>query len=121
MKMGPAKVIVKGDAIYDAKTDKLIKDGLTSRKALEDYAAHHYVALPVVDDAGRPWMLDGEPVYCLRGSKFETLQDEAAHLRRCPDCGGMAVPNDEGTMERDCVRCTQCNHEFDARLEMMES
>lgn len=121
MKMGPTKVIVKGDALYDARTDKLIKDGLTSRKALEDYAAHHYVALPVVDDAGRPWMLDGEPVYCLRGSKFETLQDEAAHLRRCPDCGGMAVPNDEGTMERDCVRCTQCNHEFDARLEMMES
>jgi len=121
MKMGPTKVIVKGDALYDAKTDKLIKDGLTSRKALEDYAAHHYVALPVVDDAGRPWMLDGEPVYCLRGSKFETLQDEAAHLRRCPDCGGMAVPNDEGTMERDCVRCTQCSHEFDARLEMMES
>lgn len=66
-------------------------------------------------------MLDGEPVYCLRGSKLETLHDEAAHLRRCPDCGGMAVPSDEVTMERDCVRCIQCNHEFDARLEMMES
>ena len=25
------------------------------------------------------------------------------------------------TAERDCVRCTQCSHEFDARLEMMES
>ena len=121
MKMGPAKVIVKGDALYDAKSGKLIKDGLSTQKEREDYAAHHYITLPVLDNAGRPWALDGEPVYCLRGSKFETLQDEAAHLRRCPDCGGMAVPNDEGTMERDCVRCTQCHHEFDARLEMMES
>jgi hypothetical protein len=33
----------------------------------------------------------------------------------------MAVPSDEVTMERDCVCCTQCGHEFDARLEMMES
>ncbi len=121
MKMGPTKVIVKGDALYDAKTNKLIKDGLATQKAREDYAAHHYIALPVVDNAGRPWMLDGKPVYCFRGSKFETLDEEAAHLRRCPDCGGMAVPTDEGPMERDCVRCTQCNHEFDARLEMMES
>jgi len=24
-------------------------------------------------------------------------------------------------VERDCVRCTQCRHEFDARLQMMES
>jgi hypothetical protein len=31
------------------------------------------------------------------------------------------VPSEEGTVERDCVRCTQCRHEFDARLEMMES
>jgi hypothetical protein len=121
MKMGPTKVLVKGDALYDAKTNKLIKDGLADRKAREDYAAKHYIALPVVDNAGRSWMLDGQPVYCFRGSKFETLDEEAAHLRRCPDCGGMAVPSEEGTMERDCVRCTQCGHEFDARLEMMES
>jgi hypothetical protein len=121
MKMGPAKVIVKGDALYDAKSGKLIKDGLSTQKERENYAAHHYIALPVVDNAGRPWVYDGEPVYCFRGSKFETPHDEAAHLRRCPDCGGMAVPSDEVTMERNCVRCTQCNHEFDARLEMMES
>lgn len=119
--MGPTKVIVKGDALYDAKTDKLIKDGLSTRKAQEDYAAHHYISLPVVDKAGRPWMLDGGMVYCLRGSKFETLGEEAAHLRQCADCGGMAIPADEVTMERDCVRCTQCGHEFDIRLEMMES
>lgn len=121
MKFGPTKVVVKGDALHDARTGKLIKDGFTSKKELGRYADHHYVALPVVDNAGKPWLLDGKNVYCLRGSKFETLDDEAAHLRRCPDCGGMAVPMDEITVERDCVRCTQCNHEFDARLEMMES
>ena len=121
MKMGPAKVIVKGDALCDAKSGKLIKDGLSTQKQREDYAARHYITLPVTDNAGKPWMLNGQPVYCLRGSKFETLQDEAAHVRRCPDCGGMAVPSDEVPTERGCVRCTQCSHEFDARLEMMES
>lgn len=119
--MGPTKVVVKGEAVLDARTGNLIKDGLSTQKEREEYAAHHYIALPVVDNTGRPWLLDGKPVYCLRGSKFETLDDEVAHLRRCPDCGGMAVPSDEVTMERDCVRCTQCSHEFDARLEMMES
>ncbi len=119
--MGPTKVIVKGDALYDAKTNKLIKDGLSTPKEREDYAARHYITLPVVDNSGKTWMLDGKPVYCLRGSKFEALDEQAVHLRRCPDCGGMATPLDEGTVERDCVRCTQCNHEFDARLEMMES
>jgi hypothetical protein len=33
----------------------------------------------------------------------------------------MALPIDEVTVERDCVRCTQCGHEFEPRLEMMES
>ena len=28
--MGPTKVIVKDGAIYDAKTGKLLKDGLTT-------------------------------------------------------------------------------------------
>ena len=121
MKMGPTKVIVSGDTLLDARTGKLIKDGLSTQKEREDYAGHHYIALPVVDKTGRPWLLDGKPVFCLRGSKFETLDDEAAHVRRCPDCGGMAVPSDEVTMERDCVCCTQCGHEFDGRLEMMES
>lgn len=121
MKVGPTKVTIKGDALYDSRTGKLIKDGLRTQKEREDYAGRHYIALPVVDKTGRPWLLDGKSVYCLHGSTFETLDDEAAHLRRCPDCGGMAVPSDEVTMERDCVRCTQCHHEFDARLEMMES
>src|SRR5438876_10344691 len=121
MNFGTTKVEVKGDALYDAKTGKLIQGGLTTRKELEDYAAHHYITLPVVDNAGKPWLLDGKHVYCLRGSKFETLDVEAAQLRRCPECGGMAVPSEAGTVERDCVRCTQCRHEFGARLEMMET
>lgn len=119
--MGPTKAIVKGDALYDARTDKLIKGGLSTQREREEYAAHHYIVLPILDNAGRPWALEGRPVYCLHGLKYETVEDKPAHLRRCPDCGGMAVLSEEGTVDRDCVRCTQCNHEFDARLEMMES
>jgi hypothetical protein len=44
--MGPTKTIVKGTAIYDAKTGKAIKEGLSTQQAIEDYAAHHYVVLP---------------------------------------------------------------------------
>ncbi len=43
------------------------------------------------------------------------------HLVRCPDCGGMGIRSDEFTVESDCIRCTVCEHEFDARLEMMET
>jgi hypothetical protein len=110
--MGPTKVIVKGQALYDARTGKLVKDGLATAKEREDYAAHHYIALPLVDNAGRPWMLEGQPVYCLRGSRYETVDDQQAHLARCPDCGGMGIRVDELTVASD---------EFDARLEMMES
>lgn len=119
--MGPTKVLVKGDGLYDAKSGKLIKDGLPTRKAQEDYAAHHYITLPVLDKTGRPWSLDGQPVYCLRGSRYETADDKVAHLSRCADCGGMGIRLEEVTVERDCIRCVQCGHEFDARLEMMES
>lgn len=121
MKIGPTKVSIKGDALYDARTGKLIKDGLTTPEAMADFAAHHYVALPVVDNVGRPWSLDGQPVYCLRGVNYETLDQELPRARRCVECGGLAIPIKGGTLERDCVRCTQCSHEFDARLEMMES
>jgi hypothetical protein len=121
MKMGPTKVRIEGHALYDAKTGKLIQDGLSTPQAIAEYAAHHYIALPVLDGTGRPWSLEGQPVYCLRGATYETLDQELPHARRCPECGGMAIPSDEATVERDCVRCTQCSHEFDARLEMMES
>lgn len=119
--MGPTKVTVKGNAVYDAMTGKLIKDGLPSRQAIVDFAAHHYIVLPEVDDKGRPWELDGQPVYCIRGIKYETLDEQQPHLARCPDCGGMGIRVEEVTVERDCIRCVQCGHEFDARLEMMES
>ncbi len=33
----------------------------------------------------------------------------------------MGVRIDEITVESDCIRCTTCGHEFDARLEMMEN
>ncbi len=121
MKIGPTKVIIKNGGLYDAVTGKLIKDGLATRKAIEDYAAHHFIALPVVDRAGHTWSFEGNPVYCLHGVKYETLDQDLPHARPCPECGGMAFPIDEVTLERDCVRCTQCRHEFEARLEMMES
>ena len=120
-KIGPTKVEVRGDALYDAKTGKLMKDGLANPAAIADYAAHHYVALPVVDNAGRPWSFEEKLVYCFRGSQYETVSEDLPHARRCTECGGLALPAVEGTVERDCVRCTQCRHEFDARLQMMES
>lgn len=119
--MGPTKVIVKGDALCDVRTGKLIAAGLVTRKEREDYAAHHYIALPVMDRAGRPWLLAGRPVYCLHGSRYETADDQPVHLAACPDCGGMGVRIEEITVQSDCIRCVQCGHEFDARLEMMES
>lgn len=119
--MGPTKVIVKGDALHDAKTGKVIQAGLSNWQAIENYAAHHYVSLPERDKSGHQWELDGKPVYCLRGSRYESVDDEVLHVARCPDCGGLAVRVDEITVESDCLRCTQCQHEFDARLEMMEN
>lgn len=119
--MGPTKVIVKGDALYDAQNGKPICTGLATPEARQDYARHHYIVLPEVDNAGRPWELDGQPVYCLRGTRYETLDERQRHLARCPDCGGMGVRTDEVTIERDCIRCVRCGHEFDSRLEMMES
>ncbi|HSA64706.1 MAG TPA: hypothetical protein VLE25_08450 [Nitrospira sp.] len=119
--MGPTKTIVKDQALYEAATGKLIKDGFAGRPDIELYVKHHYLALPVVDNAGRPWLLEGKPIYCLRGSQYETLDDQRVHLARCPDCGGMGIRSDEFTVESDCIHCTSCGHEFDARLEMMET
>jgi DNA-directed RNA polymerase subunit RPC12/RpoP len=119
--MGPTKVIVKHNALYEVVGGRLIKEGFTSRQEIEDYVKRHYLVLPVVDNEGRPWLLDGQPVYCLRGSQYETVTDEKVHLVRCPDCGGMGIRADEFSVESDCIRCTACGHEFDARLEMMET
>ena len=119
--MGPTKVIVKNNALYEAKSGKLTKEGLATPEEQKAYAAHHYIALPVRDNAGKTWLLDGKTVYCLHGAVYETVDDEVVHLSRCPDCGGMGIRMEEMTIERDCIYCTQCHHEFDSRLEMMES
>ena len=117
--MGPTKAIVKGQALYEALGGKLIKDGFTNRQDMEEYVSRHYLTLPVVDQQGRPWLLDGKPVYCLHGTQYETMNDARVHLVRGPDCGGMGIQFDDLVVESDCIHCTACGHEFDARLEMM--
>jgi len=119
--MGPTKAIVQGQSLHEAVSGKLIRDGFTSRQAMEDYVRQHYIVMPVRDNAGQPWQLDGKPVYCLHGVQYETVDDQKVHLSRCPDCGGMGIRADELTVDSDCIRCTACGHEFDARLEMMET
>jgi len=119
--MGPTKAIVKENKLFEVVGGKMIKDGFADRKEIEDYVNHHYLTLPVVDNKGKPWLLDGKPVYCLRGTQYETVDDQRVHLARCLDCGGMGIRADELTVESDCIRCTSCGHEFDARLEMMEN
>ncbi|HJT20886.1 MAG TPA: hypothetical protein VJ746_10475 [Nitrospira sp.] len=119
--MGPTKAIVKDHALYEATSGKLIKDGFTSRPEIEEYVKRHYLALPVVDNQGTPWMLDDAPIYCLRGTRYETVDGQRLHLARCPDCGGMGIRDDHFVVESDCIRCTACGLEFDTRLEMMET
>ncbi len=119
--MGPTKVIVKDNAICDAKSGKVIQGGFPNPRAIEDYAARHYIVLPEKDNQGQLWEYEGQPVYCLRGVRYETLNDEQPHLARCPRCGGMGIRVEEVTVERDCLRCVSCGKELDARLEMMES
>jgi hypothetical protein len=119
--MGPMKAIVKDNALYEAANGKLIRDGFSGRREIDEYVKHHYLVLPVVDKAGTAWSLDEKPIYCLRGVQYETVENQKVHLARCPDCGGMGIRSDEFTVESDCIRCIACGHEFDARLEMMET
>jgi predicted RNA-binding Zn-ribbon protein involved in translation (DUF1610 family) len=119
--MGPTKAVVKGGGLFEARSGKLIYRQVSTGPELSEYAGRHYVVLPELDKAGQPWELDGSPVYCLHGARYETLDDQPHQLFRCPDCGGMAVRMEELTVERDCRRCTKCGHEFEARLQMMES
>lgn len=119
--MGPTKMIIVDNRLYDAYTGKACQAGFPDRQAIDEYAARHYIVLPERDNAGKPWELDGKPVYCLRGVRYESLDERPLHLARCPDCGGMGIRSDEFTVESDCIRCTACGHEFDARLEMMET
>ena len=119
--MGPTKAVVKDNALYEAVSGKLIQAGFLNRRDIDEHVKRHYLALPVVDNAGNPWSLDGKPIYCLHGVQYETVDDQKIHLARCPDCGGMGIRSDEFTVESDCIRCIACGHEFDARLEMMEN
>ena len=57
----------------------------------------------------------------LRGVQYETLDDQKVQLARCPDCEGMGARSDELSVETDVIHCTSYGHEFDARLEMMET
>jgi len=105
--MGPTKVIPKEGGLYEVKTGKLVQDDLPTRKEQEAYASHHYIVC--------------QPVFCLRGSRYETVDDQKVHLTRCPPCGGMGIRDDENMVGSDCIRCVRCGHEFDTRLEMMET
>jgi len=89
--MGTIKVIVKGDALYDGRSGKLIKNGLPTQRGKKLFAALNKIFLPVLDFEGQPWLFDGKQVYCLPGDKYETLYDEAVHLAPCPGCGGMGM------------------------------
>jgi hypothetical protein len=60
--MGPTKSIAHDNALHEAVSGTLIKDGFASRRDLENYVNHHYLALPVTDNAGRLWLLDGSPI-----------------------------------------------------------
>lgn len=119
--MGPTKAIVIGTGIYDATTGAIIKEGLLTRQAMQDYAAHHYIVLPEVDHQGLTWEFNNQPVYCLHGVHYETLDHQELHLARCHGCGGMGIRMQDASVERDCLQCTQCGQVLDARLEMMES
>ena len=58
--MGPTKVIVKEYGLYEVKSGKLVKGELKTPKAQRDYAARHYISLPVLDDSGKAWELEGD-------------------------------------------------------------
>ncbi|MFI5304974.1 MAG: hypothetical protein ACHQYP_09300 [Nitrospiria bacterium] len=96
--MGPTKAVAISGALYEAKTARLIKDGLAAREEQEEYAKHHCLLLPVLDNEGRPWSIDGKHVYCLDGTRYETSDDEVVHLAKCRDCGGMCI----SFVEPDC-------------------
>ena len=119
--MRPTKAVLKENALYEAASGKLIRDQFENRRAIDDCVKRHYLVLPVVDNAGMPWLLDGHPIYCLHGSRYESLDDQQVHLARCPDCGGVGIRDDELAVESDCIRCVACGHEFDTRLEIMEN
>ena len=73
------------------------------------------------DNARRPWQLDGQPIYCLHGVQYETVDDRRVHLTRCPDCGGMGVRTRSLPSSPIVSVAPPVGMSFDARLEMMET
>jgi len=59
--MGPTKSVVLDNrgGVSDAKTGELLKDGLITNEAIQDYVAHHYLVLPVGNKSCQPWLFDG--------------------------------------------------------------
>lgn len=119
--MGPTKALLKDNAIYEATTGTLLKDGFSNHDEVTHYVNHHYMLLPVHDHDGKPWQLDGKLIYRLHGVTYETVDHERVPLSRCNDCGGMGVPMDGPNVESGCFQCTACGREISVRLEMMES
>ncbi len=119
--MGPTKIVLKEDDIYEGKSGKLFRDMLSTLDALRDYAPHYYIALPMEHKGATLGLLNEKPVYCFRESRLETLDDEVVYLYRCTDWGGMGINIEGPAVERDCIQCTQCEKEFHAGLEIMES
>ena len=118
--MSPTKAIIQEDTLHEAKTGKPITNGFSSRQEIERYVNRRYMVLPVTDNTGRPWMLDGQPIFRLRGTRYETVNDERVDLSTCPTCGGMGVRLEESIVESECRKCTACGKEFGVRLAMME-
>ena len=119
--MRSTKAVMKNGALYGAKTGTLIWTGFSSRQALEQYARHHDVTLPVADNAGQLWDFAGKLVYRIHGVDYETIDDDRIRVVRCTDCGGMGIPLEETNIEADCYLCTSCSQEFGVRLATMES
>jgi hypothetical protein len=118
--MGPTKAIVKANTLYEAASGKLIKDGFCEQSATSKTMSSITISpFPWWTIAGNPWLLEGKPVYCFRGSQYETLDDQRVQLARCPDCGGNGHPIGRiyGGVRLHSA-CVSCGHEFDARLEM---
>ena len=59
------------------------------------------------------WLFDEMPVYCLRGTQYETVQDERVYLNvRIVEA--MEIQDDDVAMESDCIRGMASGHEFDS-------
>ena len=104
--MGPTKAIVTENALYEAVSGKLIQAGFANRRDIQDYVNHHYLALPVVDNQGRPWVLEEKPG---RSSPWRAIRDPGRSEgppRSVPGLRRHGIRSDELSVETDVIRCT---------------